>query len=114
MIISKVAASIYLSFVTSKDINSSFYCCGMFYDELRSHVGPVSLKSKLLHFFLFAIQWIQMAFLAGVANLVVFSKTSMIGIFTVSAALLLIMNIDDVVGQYFCASMCSQPNILRL
>ena len=114
MIIAKAVASIYLSFVTSKELNSSWYCCRIWEFELSSDRVTVSLKTRLLHFILFATQWIQMAFLAGVANLVVFSKTSMIGVFTVASALNLIMNIDDVIGEYFCASICSQPNSLRI
>ena len=55
-----------------------------------------------------------MAFLAGVSNLVVFSKTTMLDVFMSAASLTVIMNIDDVVGEYFINSMGAQPNVLRL
>ena len=59
------------------------------------------------------IQWIQAAFIAGVCNLVIVSQSNILDIFMNAAALIVIMEIDDYVGEFTGQAFSAQSNLLR-
>ena len=105
-------ATIIVQLMISKDIYESFYTFVVWIKVF--FVGSISRFEKLMLLLPCVVQWMQSVFMAGVCNLVIISQGNILDVFMNAAALIVIMEIDDHVGEYCMQQFSSQTVMLKV